>query len=120
MRAGLLTVLMLATSAGCGSPDRDAELLSFNYCGNVCAAGGDEGVEFVRDLVASRSVSVVVMQEVCRSQAESVRAELAEVWKTADLAYVTTFHEDLDGANRCVDEDYGMAVLAPAIGNQEI
>lgn len=120
MRSALLAVVVLAASGACGSPDRHAEVLSFNYCGNVCAGGGDEGADFVRDLVATRSVTVVVMQEVCRSQAEFVRAELAKVWDTADLAYVATFQEDLDGANRCVDDDYGMAVLAPAIAGEEI
>ena len=112
----------MAGSAGCGEGGgpASAELLSFNYCGNVCAAGGDEGAPFVRDLVVERDVVVVALQEVCRSQAELLRDALEEVWSTADLAYVTTFDEDLGGANRCVDEDYGLAILAPVIRSEEV
>ena len=120
MRRAAIVLLLVAGSAGCGSEPASADLVSFNYCGNVCAGGGDEGASFVSDLVTKQSATVLVLQEICRSQAERLRTELEGAWDTAELAYVTTFHEDLDGANRCVDDDYGMAVLAPVIRDQEL
>lgn len=120
MRRAAIVLLLVAGSAGCGSEPASADLVSFNYCGNVCAGGGDEGASFVSDLVTERDATVVVLQEVCRSQAERLRAELEGAWETSALAYVTTFDKDLDGANRCDGDDYGMAVLAPVIGDEEI
>ena len=120
MRRAVLIALIVASSAGCGGETASADLISFNYCGNVCAGGSDDGASFVTALVVDRDAHVVVLQEVCRSQAEFLRNELEGVWDTAELAYVSTFQEDLHGANRCVADDYGMAVLAPAVRDEEI
>lgn len=119
MRRAVVVALLVA-GAGCGSEPASVDLVSFNYCGNVSAGGGDDGASFVSELVTKRSATVLVLQEICRSQAERLRTELEGAWDTAELAYVTTFHEDLAGANRCVDDDYGMAVLAPVIRDQEL
>jgi endonuclease/exonuclease/phosphatase family metal-dependent hydrolase len=120
MRRALLVVALLAGVPGCGDDGFSADLVSFNYCGNVCAEGADEGLTFVRELVDEPGASVVALQEICRSQAESLRAELAEEWGQADLAYVTTFAEDLDGANQCEGDDYGMALIARSILDEEV
>lgn len=120
MLRALVLALVLAGIPACGREAAGADVLSFNYCGNVCAQGRDDGVSFVTELVLERDVTVVVLQEICRSQAEFLRNELEGEWDMADLAYVTTFEEDLGGANRCVDDDYGMAVLAPVIRDEEI
>ena len=120
MRRALVLALVLLGIQACGREAADAEVLSFNYCGNVCAEGSNEGASFVSELVLEREVIAVVLQETCRSQAEFLRNELEGAWDTADLAYVTTFDEDFGGVNRCADDDYGMAVLAPVIRAEEI
>lgn len=108
----VLLVLLCACSSGAGG-DLDAgdrRVVVFNYCGNVCAAGGDGGASFVVDLVAASGADAVLLQEVCRSQATHLADELG-----FELHYATTFLGDLGGRNRCAGGDYGLAVLAPTI-----
>jgi endonuclease/exonuclease/phosphatase family metal-dependent hydrolase len=95
-------------------------VVSFNYCGNVCASGSNAGAPFVVELVDDSGAEVVLLQEVCRAQAEHLRGALEDLWGRAEVAYVTTFDRDLDGANRCAGDDYGIAVIAPATGHPTI
>jgi endonuclease/exonuclease/phosphatase family metal-dependent hydrolase len=107
---------MACTSGGAAQVhEGDVRAIVFNYCGNVCAHGDDRGARFVQRLVDEVHASVVLLQEVCRSQADRLRADLATIWHDAELAFVTTFAEDLDGRNECADDDYGMAIIAPGV-----
>jgi endonuclease/exonuclease/phosphatase family metal-dependent hydrolase len=119
----LLAVVAVASGCGGGGATGDADrVVTFNLCGNVCA-GGDahgDGIRFIASVVQSEHVDAVALQEVCRTQAEAVRDALVEVWGSADVEYATTFAGDLGGANRCDGDDYGIAVLAPALGDVEI
>lgn len=89
-------------------PD-DIRFLSLNVCGNVCHGGGDGVAEAVA-AVASRS-DVVMLQEVCRSQAQAITDALRAAWSRAELNYVTTYADDAAGRNRCTDDDYGIAII---------
>jgi endonuclease/exonuclease/phosphatase family metal-dependent hydrolase len=104
--------VVLALLAGCGGggapAGHDVTAVVFNLCGNVCAEGGDRALPFVTELVEDSGADVVLLQEVCHSQASHLADALG--W---EVHHVTTFKGDLNGANRCVDDDYGMAIVGP-------
>jgi endonuclease/exonuclease/phosphatase family metal-dependent hydrolase len=110
--AALLLVGVVACSEDAPVTDR---VVSFNYCGNVCAAGGDGGADAVVAMVAEHDAIALLLQEVCRTQAMTLRDRLGEELGTSDVHYVTTFAEDRGGLNQCVGDDYGMAIIAPVV-----
>jgi endonuclease/exonuclease/phosphatase family metal-dependent hydrolase len=120
MRRALIVTALIAALVGCAKDDHPADLISFNFCGNVCAHGTNHGIAVVRNIVTKAGVRIVALQEICRSQADALRAALADTWREADLAYVTTFGTDLDGANQCPRDDYGIAIIAPRLGHHEV
>jgi len=100
-RAGLIVLLLVLPA--CRVEHDRFTVITFNACGNVCGAGGDAAPRFVLSLVERTAADVVLLQEVCRSQAAALRPRL-------HVHYVSTFRGDADGRNRCPGGDYGIAV----------
>ena len=86
--------------------DGDVRVVTFNLCGNVCAGGDDRAVPFVADLVEETGAAALLLQEVCRTQADAIAEAIDGV-----AHHGTTFDGDADGRNRCPDDDYGNAVV---------
>lgn len=60
----------------------------------------------------------VMLQEVCRTQADHLQLLLHDAWGSASLHYVSTYVGDFRGLNKCEQGDYGMAILAGEMGDR--
>ena len=92
-----------------GAPAADLTVVTFNACGNVCAQGGPAPAAFVARLARRTGASILLLQEVCRSQADEVGRRLR-----AEVHHVSTLTDDAGGRNRCIHDDYGIAVVTTA------
>lgn len=89
-------------------------VLQLNFCGNArnpqCGVLGSTGapVDALVDLVVRARPDVVMLQEVCRDQVETLRRRAAARGVTLDAGYASVWTD----AGSCHDGDQGVAVLA--------
>jgi len=101
-------ILGLAVVTGCSDSPSNETVITFNLCGNVCAHGGNQGVDFVADLARTSHAEFLLLQEVCRAQADALKRALPAFHMT----YVSTYRGDAGGLNECPGDDIGLAVAS--------